>query len=183
MAKTPVPETSYSPRWTAGERPKLPFVGAERALLIDYLEYYRKTVELKCSGVVKEKLSEPTMPPSTMTLHGLVRHLAGVERWWFHRQFAGEDVELLYYSDDDPDQDFGDLSGDFDDALATWQAQCAHSREIVARTESLDATGIRERTGEPVSLRRVMLLMITEYARHCGHADLLREGVDGATGE
>ncbi|HEV8558852.1 MAG TPA: DinB family protein [Actinophytocola sp.] len=183
MAKTPVPEGNYSPLWATEERPKPPFVGTERDLLIDYLEFYRRTVELKCAGVAKEKLSEQTMPPSTMTLHGLVRHLAGVERWWFHRQFAGEDVDLLYYSDDDPDQDFGDLSGDFDDALATWRAQCAHSREIVARTGSLDATGIRERTGEPVSLRRILLLMITEYARHSGHADFLREGIDGATGE
>lgn len=183
MAKmTPIPESNYSPVFPNDTRTVPPFVGGERELLISFLEYYRATVELKCSGVPKEKLSERTAPPSTMTLHGLLRHLTGAEEWWFHYQFAQQEVEHIYYSDDDPDQDFEDLSGDFEDALATWRAMCERSRQIVAGTESLDATGIRERTGEPISLRRVLLHMIAEYARHSGHADFLREGIDGAVG-
>lgn len=183
MAKmTPLPEGSYSPVFPNDTREVPPFTGTERELLISFLEYYRTTIELKFTGVPKERLSERTAPPSTMTLHGLVRHLAGVEQWWFQYQFAQQEVEHLYSEDSVMDLDFEDLSGDFDEAVATWRAMCEHSREIVARTESLDATGIRERTGEPVSLRRVLLLMIAEYARHSGHADLLREGIDGAVG-
>jgi hypothetical protein len=100
----------------------------------------------------------------------------------FHYQFAGEDNPLIYYSDEDPEQDFDDLSGDFGEALAVWRAHCEHSREIVARS-SLDDTGTVQRTGEPVSLRRIMIHMIIEYARHSGHADLLREAIDGAVGQ
>ena len=91
-------------------------------------------------------------------------------------------MPLLYYSDDDPEQDFDDLAGDPADALAVWRGECARSREIVAGA-SLDDTGLRRQTGEPISLRRVLLMMITGYARHAGQADLLRERIDGATGE
>lgn len=181
MATTPIPEENYSPLWGDDTRAPLPLLGDEKTFLTTYLDYYRQTIEMKCRGVPKERLNERTMPPSTLTLHGLVRHLAGVEQWWFHYQFAGERVELLYYSDDEPNQDFDDLSGDFDEALATWRAMCEHSREIVAKA-SLDDTGTRERDGQPFSLRRCLLHMIVEYARHCGQADLLREGIDGATG-
>lgn len=179
--QAPIPESNYSPMWPNDTRVEPPWTGDEREMLISYLDYFRKTLELKCAGVPRERLSERTMPPSTMTLHGLVRHLTGVEQWRFHYQFGGEDIEHIYYSDDDPDQDFDDLSGDFDEALETWRRYCEHSRKIVAKA-SLDDTGTRERTGEPFTLRRAMLLMITEYARHCGHADLLREGIDGGTG-
>lgn len=157
-------------------------VGDERPMLIAYLDYYRETIALKCSGVPPGRLSERAVPPSGLSLHGLLRHLAGVERWWFRIQFAGEDVPLLYYSDDDPEQDFDDLAGDPAEALAVWRTECARSRDIVAAA-SLDDTGLRRQTGEPISLRRVLLMTITEYARHAGQADLLRERIDGATGE
>ncbi len=179
--QTPVPEANYAPKWGGDTRPKLPTVADERELLVAYLDHYRATVEQKCSGVQAERLNDRTMPPSTMTLHGLLRHLAGVEQWWFHHQFAGEDIELVYYSDEWPEQDFEDLSGPFEDVLATWHAICARSREIVA-SHALDDTGTIERSGERISLRAVLLKMITEYARHCGHADFLREAIDGATG-
>lgn len=179
--QTPVPEANYSPKWAGDTRQPLPTVADERELLVAYLDHYRATLEQKCAGVPVERLSDRTMPPSTMTLHGLVRHLAGCEQWWFHYQFAGEEIDLVYYSDEWPDQDFEDLSGSFEDALATWRAICEHSREIVA-TRPLDDTGTIERTGAPISLRAVMLKMISEYARHCGHADFLREAIDGATG-
>jgi Protein of unknown function (DUF664). len=97
-------------------------------------------------------------------------------------QFAGEDLPMLNYSDDDPDQDFERLDGDPMEALAVWRAECDRSREIVANTPSLDATGIQFRTRQPISLRRIIVHMLAEYARHNGHADLLRERIDGATG-
>lgn len=116
-----------------------------------------------------------------MSLHGLLRHLAAAERWWFRLQFAGEDVAMLYYSDDDPDQDFNDLDGDIDEAFAIWRDECERSRRIAAAA-SLDETGIRRSTGEPIALRRIMVHMIAEYARHNGHADLIRERIDGSVG-
>ncbi|MGP3973298.1 DinB family protein [Streptomyces sp. 8N114] len=172
---------ALAPQWADDTREPLPLVGDERELLTRYLDRYRETLLLKCTGVPPEALSERSVPPSGMSLHGLLRHLAGVERWWFRIQFAGEELPLLYYSDDDPDQDFDALDGDPAEALAVWRAECERSREIVAAAE-LDATGTHARTGRPVSLRRVLIDMIAEYAQHCGHADLLRERIDGATG-
>lgn len=179
--QTPIPEANYAPKWAGDTRPTLPLVAAEREFLVTYLDYLRATLEQKVTGVPDERLAERTMPPSTLTLHGLVRHIAGVEQWWFHYQFAGDDAPHIFYSDEDPDQDFEDLSGPFADDLATWRRMCERSREIVA-THSLDDTGTVERTGESISLRAILLKMIVEYARHCGHADLLREAIDGATG-
>jgi hypothetical protein len=154
----------------------------EREVLAAFLEWHRQTFALKCSNVPLERLSEKSVPPSGLSLHGLVRHLAGVERWWFRQQFAGEDIALLYYSDDDPDQDFEDLGGDVTEAFAVWKDECARSRDIVTGASSLDDTGLETATGEPISLRWVLVTMIAEYAQHNGHADLLREQIDGATG-
>jgi uncharacterized damage-inducible protein DinB len=178
---TPPPQ-HYSPIWADDTRVTPPLVGDEREILTAYLDWHRQTFEMKCTGVPPERLSERGIPPSGMSLHGLVRHLAGVERWWFQTQFAGEDVPMLYYSDDDPGQDFDDLDGDVAEAMAVWRAECDRSREIVANASSLDETGTHKATGNPVSLRRVLVHLIAEYARHNGHADLLRERVDGATG-
>jgi hypothetical protein len=91
-------------------------------------------------------------------------------------------MPLLYYSDDNPNEDFEDLGGDVTDAFAVWHDECARSRQIVADAASLDETGIERSSGEPVSLRRILVAMIGEYAQHVGHADLLREQIDGATG-
>nr|WP_184939625.1 DinB family protein [Planomonospora venezuelensis] len=166
----------------AGARPALPLVGDEREVLTAFLDWHRRTFELKCSGVPAERLSEKGVPPSGLSLHGLLRHLAGVERWWFRLQFAGEDLPLLYYSDDDPDQDFESLGGDVSQALAVWHAECERSREIVAAASSLDQTGVQRSDGRPISLRVILVKLIAEYARHNGHADLLRERIDGSTG-
>lgn len=88
----------------------------------------------------------------------------------------------MYYADDNPDHDFETRDGDASEAFATWRAECEHARQIVADTPSLDQTGIQKSSGEPISLRRILVHMIAEYARHDGHADLLRERIDGATG-
>ncbi|MEU4209342.1 DinB family protein [Streptomyces sp. NPDC026206] len=179
---TEIPAENYAPAWTDDSRAALPTVGDEREVLTAFLDWHRETFALKCSGVPRERLSEKGVPPSGMSLHGLIRHLAAVERWWFRMQFAGEDVPVLHYSDDDPDQDFASLDGDPAEALAVWRAECERAREIVAATPSLDDTGRVIRTGEPISLRVVLVRLIAEYARHNGHADLLRERIDGATG-
>lgn len=157
-------------------------MGGERETLGTVLDWHRATFELKCAGLPPERLSQQAVPPSTLSLHGLLRHLSGAERWWFRTQFAGEDVPMLYYSDEDPDQDFDSLDGDVEEAFAVWRAECERSRQITAAAASLDETGIRRSTGEPISLRRIMVDMIAEYARHIGHADLLRERIDGRTG-
>ncbi|MEV6644770.1 DinB family protein [Amycolatopsis sp. NPDC051371] len=157
-------------------------VADERQALTESLDYFRRTFELKCEGLDPARLSERSVPPSTLTLHGLLRHLTGVERWWFRIQFAGEDVPNLYYSDDDPEQDFTALDGDVGEAFSLWHSECARSREIVSAS-SLEQTGTRISTGEPFTLRWLMLRMIGEYARHIGQADLVRERIDGATGE
>ncbi len=159
----------------------MPSVGDERETLTGLLDWQRATFESKCTGVPPERLSDKGVPPSGLSLHGILRHLTAVERWWFRIQFAGEDVPMLYYTDDDPDQDFDELDGDVAEAFRAWHEECERSRQIVADS-ALDDTGIRASTGEAVSLRRILADMIAEYARHNGHADLLRERIDGATG-
>ncbi|MFJ6215307.1 DinB family protein [Streptomyces sp. NPDC092296] len=177
-----IPAENYAQSWSDGSRAPIPLVGSEREILTAFLDWHRHTFELKCSGIPPERLSERSIAPSGLSLHGLLRHLAGAERWWFRQQFAGEDVPLLYYTDDDPDQDFDSLDGDVAEAFAVWRDECARSRAVVAAAPSLEVTGIQRASGEPVSLRRILVGMIAEYARHNGHADLLRERIDGATG-
>lgn len=174
----------YSGVWRGGDvRPERPLAGTEAEIVLAYLEWHRQTFELKCSDIDPARLSERSVAPSTLSLHGLARHLAAVERWWFRIQWAGEDVPMLYYSDDDPEQDFDDLSGDPLEALEVWRAECERSRQIVDEAGSLEATGTHAATGTPLSLRRVVVHMLAEYAQHNGHADLLREALDGRRGQ
>jgi hypothetical protein len=178
-----MPDTTvYSEIWADDPRPELPRTGDERLLVTALLDWQRQTFELKCAGLTPAQLSERAVPPSALSLHGLARHLAQNERWWFRQQFRGEDIPHLYYTDDDPDSDFDGLSGDPAEAFAAWRAECAISRDITAATADLDATGTQRATGRPISLRRILLYAIAEYARHNGHADLLRERIDGRTG-
>ncbi len=174
------PAIQLSQRWP-GERLDPPRVADERTMLAAYLDQVRRTFELKCAGLTAEQLRTRAVPPSTMSLHGLARHLAGVERWWFRLNFAHEDVPMLYYTDDDPDLDFEGTDGDPFVDLQVWRDECEQSRRVVA------AAGLDDRAApvvgdEPFTLRWVVLRMIAEYAQHCGHADLLRERLDGRTG-
>jgi uncharacterized damage-inducible protein DinB len=165
------------------ERTDPPGQADERTTLMSYLDYHRDTLAWKCSGLTGEQLRERAVPPSSMSLLGLVRHLADVERSWFRRRVAREDVPPIYFSDTDPDGEFDNVdTADADEAFATWRAECDQAREIVAAAPSLDVTAVT-RDGTTVSLRWILVHMIEEYARHNGHADLLRERLDGATGE
>jgi uncharacterized damage-inducible protein DinB len=177
---TTVPPENFARPLSGDTRTRLPLEGDERTILTSFLDWHRETLALKCAGLSTEELSRTAIPPSGLSLHGLLRHLAAVERWWFRVRFAREQVPLLYYSDENPNQDFTGTGGDVSEALATWRAECDLARDIVGRSD-LDDTGELQ-TGEPISLRRILVHMIAEYARHNGHADLLRERIDGSTG-
>ncbi|GAA5016384.1 DinB family protein [Terrabacter aeriphilus] len=175
-------DDDFAPEWPDDDRPRIPRVAPEREALAAYLDHYRATIEMKCRGLSQEQARQRSMPPSTMSVHGLVRHLAGVERWWFQQNFERRDVPFLFFTTENPDLDFEPPpDADFEADLATWRAECAVSRAIVA-AHDLDDTARPLDWVEDVDLRWLVLRMITEYAQHCGHLDLLREGVDGRTG-
>jgi uncharacterized damage-inducible protein DinB len=151
-------------------------------MLESWLEYHRATLALKCEGLSLEQLRERAVPPSSLSLLGLVRHMADVEQNWFRRVLSGETVAGIYWTEDNEDGDFDDVdTADADEAFATWRAECDNARKVAAAAPSLDITG--KRHGMEVSLRWIYVHMIEEYARHNGHADLLRERIDGATGD
>jgi uncharacterized damage-inducible protein DinB len=164
-------------------RPSPPRSAPEREMLEAWLDFHRITLERKCSGLAPEQLRRRAVPPSPLSLLGLVRHMAEVERGWFRRALANEDAPPHYYSDDDPDGDFDHVdTADVAEAFATWRAECAHARAVLASFSDLDAMGRNETRPERPSVRWVLVHMIEEYARHNGHADLLREVIDGVVG-
>ena len=159
--------------------------GAERESLDEWLQYHRETLAMKCDGLTPEQLCIRSVPPSTLSLIGLVRHMAEVERYWFRRLVAGESpdsVGPIYYSDASPDGDF-DLTdpATVDEAMATWRSECDRA-DAIAAGRDLDETHFQAGRGD-ISMRWVLTHMIEEYARHNGHADLLRQCIDGATGD
>jgi len=163
----------------------VPSVG-ERQTLTDFLRGYRQTLEMKCRGLDAEQMASRSVPPSNLSLLGLVRHMAGVERHWFRRVLAGEDAPRLYRSDDDPDADFNGAVGEqsaVDDAWTDWRREVAFAEEFVDGVEDLGATVKVDNTGDEIAVREVLVHMIEEYARHCGHADLIRERIDGRVGQ
>lgn len=175
-------DDDFAPVWADDDRPRIPRVAGEREALAAYLDHYRATVEMKCRGVTPEQARARSVPPSTLTLHGLVRHLAAVERWWFQQNFERRDAPLLFSTAQNPDLDFDPpADADFAADLAAWRAECAVSREIV-EAHDLDDTARPLDWDEVVDLRWLVLRMIGEYAQHCGHIDLVREGIDGTTG-
>ncbi|GIM97214.1 DinB family protein [Paractinoplanes toevensis] len=164
------------------ERPDPPRSGSEREMLRVFLDFHRATLAMKCEALTDEDLRSRSMPPSTLTLLGLVRHMAEVERTWFRRVIGGEDVPLVWSAEGDFQAAYDATSSTRAEAFSVWEAEVTKAREIEAGAESLDVMGHQPRWGEDVSLRFVMLHMIHEYARHNGHADFLREGVDGTVG-
>jgi uncharacterized damage-inducible protein DinB len=151
----------------------------ERGTLLDYLNRYRLTLEMKCADLDAEQLARRSVPPSTMSLLGLVRHMAEVERRWFRREVSREDAPRLYGPVRDADFDGAVPDPEVvDRAWRDWRAEVANAERCIAEHTDLGRTGA---TGVP--LRDVLVHMIEEYARHCGHADLLRERVDGRIGQ
>lgn len=164
------------------QRPGPPRTADERASLTGFLQYQRETLAMKCAGLTTDQLRRRSIPPSGLSLLGLVRHAATVERSWFRLVWDGEEVRPRWPGRvDGVFAEFAVETADPEEAFTQWELECARSREIVARAGSLDTT---VRWGEEVySLRYVLLHMIEEYARHNGHADLLRERIDGAAGD
>lgn len=160
-------------------------LGNERATLDDYLQYQRKTLELKCLGLSAASLARRSVEPSTLSLLGLVRHMADVERHWFRQVMDSQDAPRHFSSDAQPDGAFEGAVADpqlVEAAWATWANEVAFAERFVAEAPDLDVVGHDARNGA-VSLREVLVHMIEEYARHNGHADLLRERIDGRVGQ
>ena len=165
------------------ERVTPPFEAGEREQLTAWLEFQRATLALKCDGLTDEQLRKQAAPPSKLSLLGLVRHMAEVERNWLRPLLAGEDMGGMWAAGHelDPEPAFDDVaSADVAEAFAAWRRECDHARRLAGTAESLDVTGLRG--GYRFSLRWVMIHLVEEYARHNGHADLLRERIDGTTG-
>ena len=172
--------------WIAPQVPRTEPAGVldERAMLESWLDFHRATLLTKCAGLTSDQLKLRSAEPSSMSLLGLVRHMAEVERSWFQRRIAGYDIDFIYCEiDTNPDGEFDDVdSADAEADFATYAAEVDKSRDI-AKGRSLDETFFHSHQQVDMSVRWVFVHMIEEYARHNGHADLLRERIDGATGE
>lgn len=164
--------------------------GSERATLLGFLDYQRQTLALKCAGLSHGELMSRSVPPSILSLVGLVRHLSDVERFWIRSSLSGNKDAPLYWFEDSPDIDFvfprGPAQDDAQALLVTasmdaWKAEMAYSDAVLSRVELDDAVSAG-RHGL-LSVRWILTHLIEEYARHNGHADLLRECIDGQVGE
>jgi hypothetical protein len=156
--------------------------GTERELLVGWLAFHRDALSTKCEGVSPQDLVRTGLGGSAMSLLGLVRHLTEMERVYFTYCIGGGELEWVYgpYEDDGPAGDFDNLRPDMvEPSFEAWRRERAHADRLIAEQDSLDAPG----AGSTRSLRENLLKVLQEYARHNGHADLIRESIDGATGE
>ncbi len=167
-----------------------PLSADERAMLIGWLDYHRETLAIKCDGLTPAQLATRAVAPSELSLLGLVRHLAEVESTWFVRRVAGIDEPARFSTEHDVDGDLHlpaatgtELAGLVDEAFTAWQSAIARADEVLAGVASLDDEFWHERDRVMISVRWLLVHMIEEYARHNGHADLLREAIDGVTGD
>ncbi|MFD4606177.1 DinB family protein [Streptomyces sp. NPDC058464] len=167
---------------SSDDRTGPPNFGSERDMLRAFLDYHRATLAMKCEGLTDEELRRQSMPPSTLSLLGLVRHMAEVERAWFRRVFEDKDAPMVWSDEIDFQAAYDASESTRAEAFAAWEAEVAASRRIERAAGSLDQAGYQPRWEEEVSLRMVMLHVLLEYGRHNGHADFLREGVDGTVG-
>lgn len=169
---------------TTDERTEPSTVAAERDMLEGFLDYQRETLMMKCAGLDDKQLRTAALAPSGLTLLGLVRHLSGVERYWFREVMEGADLPGLYATEQDRDGDFHVTDEDtWARAHATWLTEVAEARRVMAAHGLDDVSVSRSRQADGFSLRWILTHMLEEYARHNGHADLLREHIDGVTGE
>jgi uncharacterized damage-inducible protein DinB len=160
----------------------VPHAADERAMLIAWLDWHRATVFLKTDGLAEDLAHRPLLASSPlMTVAGLVSHLYWVERYWIeHTLLGGPDDQP--WSEEDPDKDYKVDGTPLAELLAAYDRQCTRNNEVV-RSLSLDTASATKRRNEPVTLRWVLLHLIEETARHNGHIDILREMLDGVTGD
>lgn len=151
----------------------------ERAVLLGYLTYHRVVLARKVEGLRDEQARLTACPPSTLTLLGLIRHMTDVERWWFRRVLLAEDIPALF--DDDEEWRVPADATIAESVAAYWSEIETIDRHLV--TASMDDRNLGDPDPGQHTLRRTIVHMIEEYARHCGHADLIREAIDGATGD
>jgi uncharacterized damage-inducible protein DinB len=165
------------------QRPEFSLTGDEAEILWSMLDYYRSTLLWKCEGLAEDQLRRQSVPPSELSLLDLLRHLAGAERHWFQRVLLGRDLEPLYATTPDGQVDPLDPTP-AEEVAQRFRTACDESRSI-SSVHALDeiVPSVRTGYGRPASLRFIAVHMIGEYARHCGHADLLRETIDGAVGD
>lgn len=169
--------------WTAPDvcRPVGSLAAPEPELLRGLLDWHRATLLYKCAGLTGEQLATAPIAASNLSLLGLIRHLSKVERVWFRERFAGEAVPRLYSTPQRPDADFEDVDGDqAEAAYVALLAEQETARAVAARA-SLDDS-VTDADGDEISLRFIHVHMIGEYARHNGHADFVRQCLDGVTG-
>lgn len=162
-----------------------PTLGDERATLVEFLRCQRLTLEMKCAGLDAEQLARRAVEPSSLSLLGLVRHMVEVERSWFRRVLSAQDAPRRYSPEGEKDHDFDGAVAEqsvVDEAWIAWREEVAFAQQYVTEHEDLGAVS-RMRDGDLISLREVLVHMVEEYARHNGHADLLRERIDGRVGE
>jgi uncharacterized damage-inducible protein DinB len=167
--------------WTAPDAslPDVPLTGDDRQMLEGFLDWHRALLRHKCAGLNGEQIAQRAVPPSNLSLLGLVRHMAKVERVWFRERIAGQDLEPMYDPDLGKDADFEDLDAQrAHDDYERFLDECRLADEALAAASYEDT--VTSRMGE-MSVRAVVVHMIEEYAQHNGHADLLRECVDGTT--
>ena len=167
---------------TTDNRVGPPSFGSEREMLRAFLDYHRATLAMKCDGLSDAELRKQSMPPSALSLLALVRHMAEVERTWFRRVFEDRDAPMVWSDKIDFQAAYDASASTRAEAFAAWEAEVETSRRIERAAESLDLSGYQPRWEEDVSLRLVMVHVLLEYGRHNGHADFLREGVDGTVG-
>ncbi len=177
------------PRTSIPDLPEAKAFGEdEESVLLGYLDYHRAVLARKASGITDEQARMAACPPSEMTLLGVIRHMADVERHWFRWSLVGEDIDPQFSIRNEHDQsDDGDwhppAEATLDDAFAAWRAEVEVADANIAAV-GLDGFGTRRTEGQPpTKLRRIVVHMIEEYARHCGHADLIRQAIDGTVGD
>ncbi|MFI5527393.1 DinB family protein [Kitasatospora sp. NPDC051853] len=166
----------------ADERVGPPLLGDERETLRGFLEYQRATLAMKCEGLTDEELRRKSSPPSELSLLALVRHLAEVERAWFRRVFEDNGAPMVWSEEIDFQAAYDASRSTRAEAFAAWEAEVEVSRRIEREAASLDLSGRQPRWETDVSLRMVMVHVLVEYGRHNGHADFLRESIDGTVG-
>jgi uncharacterized damage-inducible protein DinB len=188
MTEEPDPSQQYADLYVPeDEDPRSQFddTGDERTILTGYLRWQRETLVLKCEGLDAEQLARRAIPPSRMSLLGMIRHLSDVERYWWRQVMAGLDAPRRYRSPEEPDGEWTNAVADtamVEEAWSLWREEVAWGDRFVADAADFDVLSVGD-PDEPANLRSIVVHLIEEYARHIGHADILREQIDGRVGQ